>query len=653
MVDFVGLRRVIKRQLEEDRLIQTVSVTGSSLEAAVSEASTLLNIPVHRLEYEITTRGFPGILGAGKKEWVINAYAKAAVARKRAEEEIAEEIEAEAAPVIHDVDGGVFVQLSGDGGAFLKVTAPQGAGRRAEEAEALALLTERGITKFDAKHVRDAVEEAANEYVRVGEYQHNYAGDSMVNVEIAEEDMKAFVTVSPPGKGGADITYEGYLSMLKNNGVVHGIDEAFLSRFADKPVYKTRVLIASGDLPVDGRDAYIRYNFETDQSKLHLQEASNGRIDFKDSKIINNVVENQPLARKIPPEEGTVGRTVTGKFLPAKAGKDIPLPLGENVHAAEDGVTVLANINGQVVLAANSNINVEPIYTVEGDVNLKSGNINFLGTVVITGNVEDGFDVTAAGNIEVNGTVGKARLTANGDVIVHQGITGKGVGTVKAGRSIWAKFIENATIVSGNMVVVSDGLINSQVTADKRIICQGKRGSIVGGRLIATEEISAKVLGSAASGTETICEVGTDPKVKARLDELIAEAAQTTKEFEEANRGVQNLMNIQKQQQTLPPEKEALLNELLAKHAGLQEKQQTLQAEIEKTREILDSMEVRGKVSASSKVYPGVKILIREAINDVRVEYSASTFILKDELVQAIRYEETNMADTQAPDAAN
>ncbi|GHU63919.1 hypothetical protein FACS189445_6960 [Spirochaetia bacterium] len=184
------------------------------------------------------------------------------------------------------------------------------------------------------------------------------------------------------------------------------------------------------------------------------------------------------------------------------------IPLGKNVHLGDDKVTIISDMNGQVV-EVGGKINVEPVYTVDGNVNLKTGNIIFLGTVIVKGSVEDGFSVKAAGNIEVNGTVEKAELDAEGDIIVHQGITGSKVnGIIRAGKSIWARFIENTALEAGDMVVAQDGIINSRVDAFKRIICQGKRATIVGGRLRTSEEINAKVLGSPTAGTETICEVG-------------------------------------------------------------------------------------------------------------------------------------------------
>jgi uncharacterized protein (DUF342 family) len=648
MVDFVRLQNIIKKQLEQDRTIRTIETTGSTLELAVSEAATLLDIPVRRLEYEITEKGTAGFLGSGKKDWKIRAYERTYVKKEKDQDNIFGNGSEINAPIIENKDGESFVQLNYEG-AFLKVIPPVGKGRRAVESHAIQSLHTRGVLNFDESLVAKIVKEAAGIYVRVGDFDRHPVNDSTVSVEIIEGEMKAYIQVTPPGMGGCDLPVETYLSVLRNNRVVYGVKEDFLREFADKPVYKEPVAAAEGAKPADGRDAYIQYNFETDQSKVRIRETSNGTVDFKELNIIQNVVESQPLAKKIPPEMGVMGRTVTGKVIPAKNGRDTSLPVGKNVHVGDDGVTIIADINGQVVVISGK-INVEPIYTVQGDVNLKTGNIIFLGTVIINGNVEDGFSVKAAGNIEVNGTVEKAELDAEGDVIVHQGITGKNGGLVRAGRSIWARFIENAIVEAGNMVVASDGIINSQVEAFKRIICQGKRAHIVGGRLRASEEINAKILGSPTSGTETICEVGFDPKSKAELEQLKLNKESAEKQFEDIQRNLQTLINIKKQRKSLPEDKEAYMKELMDKRQILMGDLKKINEGIVKIQEFLDSIKNRGRVSASAKVYPGVKILIRDIKDDVRNEYRAVTFILENGLIRVTKYEEPDEDVKRGPD---
>ena len=647
MVDFIRLQDIVKEQLEQDRAIRTVSAAGPTLEEAVAQAATLLDIPVRRLEYEVTEKGSAGFFGSGKKEWTINAYERLVAETETEAEEESEDGEG-AEPVIEDIDGDIFVRLNSDG-VFLKAIPPKGRGRRASVDDALREIQSRFVTDFNNEFVERVVRECRSEYIRIGSFEHRPINDSIVIVDIPEGEMKAFISVNPPGIGGCDISVETYKSFLRNNRVVHGVNEEFLKDFADRPIYKEKVAVAEGTKPVNGRDSYIQYNFETDQTKLKLREGSNGRIDFKDLNIIKNVVENQPLAKKMPPEAGVVGRTVTGKVIPAKNGRDLPLPLGKNVHVGDDDLTIIADINGQVVITGGK-INVEPIFTVQGDVNLKTGNIIFLGTVIINGNVEDGFSVKAAGNIEVNGTVEKAELDAEGDIIVHQGITGKVYGMVRAGRSIWARFIENAVVEAGSMVVVSDGIINSQVDASERIVCRGKRAHIVGGRLRASEEINAKILGSPTSGTDTILEVGFDPKSKAQLEILIAKKENMDKKLTDVQRNIQTLINIKKQRKSLPEDKEVYLQELMDQRGTMITDLQKLNEDINKIQEFLNNIKTRGRVSASSKVYPGVRIFIRDALSDVRTEYRAVTFVLEDNLVRVTKYEEPDDEAKKVPD---
>ena len=648
MVDFVRLQQIIREQLDQDRSISAVETSGPTLEDAVAQAATLLNLSVRRLEYEIAERGFSGFMGAGKKDWKIRAYQRPDVEEESAGDELFEGGPDFDVPLELDTDGAVFVQLRYDG-AYLKVSLPQGRGKRAFAAQAHAALEERGVTDYDQRLVAEAVKNADGEYIRVGDFEHHSENNASMGVEFADQEMRALLIVTPPGPGGCDITLENYQAFLKNNRVYYGIDQDFLADFADRPVFRERVVIAEGLPPVNGRDAYIRYNFETDQSKVRIREGANGRVDFKDLKIIQNVVEAQALAKKIPPEKGVPGRTVTGNQLPARDGKDIPLPLGKNVHVGEDGATVLADISGQVV-EVNGKINVEPVYTVDGNVSLKTGNIIFLGTVIVNGNVEDGFSVKAAGNIEVNGTVEKAELDAEGDIIVHQGITGRGNGIIRAGKTLAARFIENTVIEAGDTVIASDGIINSRVDAGRRIICQGKRATIVGGRLRASEEINAKVLGSATAGAETVCEVGADPKTKELILRLTEARTALEKQLEEIKLNMQTLLSIKKQRKSLPEDKEAYLQLLDEKRVEVLTDLRRNVEETEKAQDLLGNLQARGRVSASARVHPGVRIIIKDAIEDVRTEYRAVTFILEDGLVRITKYEEPGADPARGPD---
>ncbi len=648
MIDFVRLQGLMKERLEADRSTSSVEAVGATLEEAVASAADMLAKSIKRIEYEIIERGSPGFLGTGKKDWVIRAYKRYERSTESALPSFSSEDFDITAPTEVDEHGQVFVHLYTEG-AFLKVTPAKGNGSPASLVMALEALKHRMVREIDEAMVGEVVKAADSEYVRVGEFIANPMNDAMLSVEIVDSEMKGNIYLAPPGPGGCDISSDMILSFLRNNRVVYGINEEAVEAFADRPIYKEMITVAEGTKPQNGRDAYIQYNFPVDQSKIRLRESASGKVDFKELNIIQNVVEGQPLARKVQAERGESGKTVTGKLLPAKNGKDIDIPLGKNVHLADDKLTVISDMNGQVILAGGK-INVEPVYTVEGDVNLRTGNIMFLGTVIITGGVEDGFSVKAAGNIEVYGTVGRAELEAEGDVIVHQGISAKGAGLVKAGRSIWARFLENAIVEAGTLVVVSDGIINSKVDANKRILCQGKRASIVGGHLRASEEINAKTIGSPTSGTETICEVGFDPSSKARLDDLQVKKSGLEKELNEVELNLSTLVNIKKQRKSLPEDKEAQLQDFAERRQYLRGELDRNVAEIQQIQTYLNNLKNRGRVSASSKIFPGVKIVIRDMREDIKSEYRATTFVLENSLIRATKYEETEEELKGRPD---
>jgi uncharacterized protein (DUF342 family) len=147
-------------------------------------------------------------------------------------------------------------------------------------------------------------------------------------------------------------------------------------------------------------------------------------------------------------------------------------------------------------------------------------------------------------------------------------------------------------------------------------------------------------LGSPTAGTEKICEVGVDPKTKELLTQLAEKKAALEKQFEDIKLNIQTLINIKQQRKSLPEDKEAYLQELDEKRAETITDIKKNTEAIEKAQDLLNNLKARGRVSASSKVYPGVRVIIKDAKEDVRTEYRAVTFILEDGLIQVTKYEE-------------
>jgi uncharacterized protein len=638
MITLSELRNYMNRMSEKEMGISSIRASGDTLEDALKSASIQLGIPVKNLEYEVLEKGNKGIAGAGKKKWVVNAYPipeKESIVAPLDLGLGTDEVQ-NGSEEKKDSNGEAFVRLSHDG-VFLKVTKARGRGVSSSDKDALERLHKRGIMQYDISLVTKIVKRAEGKYIRVAEYDYNPSNDSTMTVDIADMEMRAFIVVTPPRLGGADLSMEGIVAMLNNNGIYYGIKEDVLRDFEDRPQYNSRVMVAEGTKPANGEDAKVEYHFNINQDHISLKEEKDGRIDFKELNLIENVVAGQVLAKKIPPEKGRDGKTITGKTLPAKAGSDVSISVGKNVKLSEDGSTAISEINGQVVVLSGK-IHVEPVYVVNGDVSLQTGNILFLGTVIVKGNVMDGFSVKAAGNIEIKGNVGKSILDAEGDIIVHQGVLGKNGGKVKSGKSVFSKFIEHARVEASEYVVVNEGILHSSVDANKKIICQGRRASIVGGKLRASEEINAKHLGSIA-GTETILEVGYDPISKEKLGALDKDKSEVDKQLEELELNIKTLLNLQKVQRKLSEDKQNALDALMKKRQEIFTNLEKINVEINEIKTYLASIKKEGKISASEKVFPGVKIYIKDSFLEVKNEFKFVTFILEHGNVRITKYE--------------
>jgi uncharacterized protein (DUF342 family) len=392
------------------------------------------------------------------------------------------------------------------------------------------------------------------------------------------------------------------------------------------------VVAVAGKKAENGHDAYIDYKFETDKSKILMSENRQGQIDFKELNLIQNVVVGQVVAEKVPLAKGVPGRTVFGKLLPAKDGSDITLPLGANVTAKGD--TIVANINGMVDLVAGK-VTVEAMLEMD-EVSVKSGNVSFNGTLIVRGNVEDGFSVKVTGDLKVNGSVGASTLEADGNIVVGSGIIGRDAAVIRSGKSIWAKFVQNSTMEALENVIVSDGIVNCNVIAYEKIVLQGKHAVIAGGRLFAGDEINSKTIGT-TSEVNTRVETGYDVKKKQRQDELQTQQIGLIKEMEAIDLNLKTLTNIKKIQ-GLSDEKEKTLAIQTETREKLNDQLTEISAELKELRDFLKNDPRVGKIAASDVAYPGTVVVIKDAIAELKNEVAAVTFIYKDGAIDRVKY---------------
>lgn len=522
-------------------------------------------------------------------------------------------------PITDDVpsqDGQYEIAVS-DSGVFLKVLAPTGNGVPVREPAISADLQKREVKDYNMALVIRTVKEATGLPVEIAP-PPTAEVEPEIQILVTRDRLEATLQVVLP-KGSRPLLLDEVMDRIQQAGISYGIDLEGVQKAFQRPGLK--MTCAAGLKAVDGTDAKITYCIDI-ENKGRPVEMEDGRVDHKNLNTFTTVRQEDIVAEKLPATAGTAGIDVLGQPIAAKHGRDIPLPVGKNVYTANN--KAIASIAGQFVII-NNKINIIPLIEVKGDVDFSTGNIDFVGSVIVRGSVQPGFTVKAEGNVEIMGTVSGGMIEGK-NVTVRMGVQGMNRGHIKATETVNAKFIENATVYAGQDVIVSEVVFHSQIFAGKRVIVEGRRGLIAGGQVVAGEEIRAKVVGThLAAGTDL--EVGINPVLREEYQTLKKEVKKSQHNLEQAQKNLVILRAMD--QNNMPSDKREMLLKLTKLQFHLAGQLETMRNRIIQIE--LDFEEMRnGKIKVADTVYPGVKILIGSVVKPIREIIRFASFYVEE-----------------------
>jgi len=502
--------------------------------------------------------------------------------------------------------GGYVIDIN-DSGVYLTISSPDSGVTSINENSIFEELTLKKIDNYNRNLVITAIKEGTGQAVKIADKavpKTVIAPD--IRVLVARDRMEASLEVHLPA-GSRSPEFNEIIEKIQSNGVVFGVDHEAVKRAQAHP--GNTVICAKGRQPVNGTNSSIKYYVETDK-KGRPEERADGSVDFKHLSLFVMVQQGDLLAEKIPSTPGESGIDVLGNTLVAKPGKDMPIPMGKNVQIV-DSTTLVASISGQILLS-NNKLSVVPVIEIKEDVDVSTGNIEFIGDVTIRGSVQPGFSVKADGNIEIYGTISGGTVEGK-NVVIKMGIQGMHRGYVKAQENVIAKFIENATVHAGMDIIVSDVVLNSRVSSGKKVIVEGKRGLIVGGTIMAGEEIRAKVVGTHMN-TMTALEVGVNPALREEYQHIRSEIKKVQVNAEKTQKAVVMLKSMD--QSSLPPDKREMLLKLTKAQFHLTGQAETMRNRLNVIQDEFDSLR-DGRIKVAEVIYPGVKVVVGTLVKPI------------------------------------
>lgn len=425
---------------------------------------------------------------------------------------------------------GFFQLACGTEGTALKVFAPVDGGKPVAVKEVTEYLTRFGIA-FDISIVNNIIQEAAAsgkpEYQMTLNRNPSAEIRESYELHLSEDKMLATARFYPPSEHGERMSVSEFISDLGQKGIKYGIQADALNKFFLQPVYCKEILVAKGLPPKQGTDARIEYYFETNlHAKPTLKE--DGSVDFFNLNTINHCNKGDILARLYPGDLGALGKNIYGEAIKPRDVKRLSLKFGRNITISDDRLVITSDVSGHVTLV-DDKVFVSNILEVE-NVDNSTGNIEYDGSVKVNGNVCTNFSVKAKGDIEVNGVVEGAYLEAGGNIIIARGMNGMARGILNAEGNVVSKFIENAK-VNAKGYVSTESILHSEVMAGTEIVVDGRKGFITGGRVSAGNMIRVKTLGS-LMGSDTVVEVGADPSIKLRIQEIQKQITESKKQID-------------------------------------------------------------------------------------------------------------------------
>ena len=433
--------------------------------------------------------------------------------------------------------------------------------------------------------------------------------NSEIFVEVVPNNTEAYVRISEPENGGKGVTKQEILDTLKKNNVVFGIREEMIDSILEYERYEQKLCVASAKMPVDGTNGEITYLYAK-ENVLAPVEDEHGFVDYKDLGLIRMVHPGDVIAEIKHPTDGEDGTDVRNGIMRAIKGKKASFTLGTNTSLNEDGTQIVSNIDGHLVFR-NGTFNVDNLVTINGDVDASVGNIDFIGDIIIKGNVFEGFKVSSNANITIYGEVNGATVESGGNVLIKKGCINS---KITSHGAVTAQFCEHSTIkcdgdLSAQSFVICDVYCGGTILTTK-----SSSGGLIGGRYTILSSIEVSNIGS-KHYIPTEITLGNNAILAEEKSDLLNEIAKLNKQINDLTLIVNFLNEKKKELHHLPEDKEQALGNAVRQKVLHSVAIKNAEKRI---KEIDLSLESRQQLTVKCKgyIYPGTKI----TINDVNVK---------------------------------
>ncbi len=445
-------------------------------------------------------------------------------------------------------------------------------------------------------------------------------------VEVSGDELKAYLTLRiDESELQKPETIKQIIEKLNANGVVYGIKKDVLINglVASKPI-----LIAEGVPPEQGKDSQITM-YKLKEVRPEIKD--DGNVDHYELSLINMVEKGTWLGERIDATPGVEGKTVKGNVIKPMHGKNYPLYYDKNSVKEETvgNKTTLYSTRTGAVHYIGDRIGVSNHLEIKGDVDFKTGNVDFDGYLTVKGTIEDNFSVASTKDIEILGDYGvgcaKEIKSDEGSIYIKGGIAGKGKAVIRCKRNLFLKYVADADIFCEGSVHIGFYCLNSNITA-KEVILESMKGQIIGGNINAEIRVISSIYGAPSEKRTNIFVKGFDRKLyKEKLDKLTESISNLKQDIS----SIKQQLSIFSITGDTPSDKKLLFNKLNEKFADMKVQLQRLEEEKKDYANYLRA-KGEGEITILKKAFPNTYFEINKASKDIQTPLLRTSFYFQD-----------------------
>ncbi|OOM77904.1 hypothetical protein CLPUN_20770 [Clostridium puniceum] len=256
--------------------------------------------------------------------------------------------------------------------------------------------------------------------------------------------------------------------LLASKGVRYGIIKEELQIISEE--YEAfNKLVAKGLPVIDDVSDEIQLLFK-ESEELHYKDTEE-KVDYRNRFLIANAKAGDIIGKIVPGNTGSDGQDIFGTPLKRKTAKKVVFKIGEGCKLENNNV--IATTEGKPAFKANTFV-VNKLYKVD-QVDLKSGNIDFVGNVEVVGAVEEAMEVKAGNELSVGKNVEAALIRASGRITIGGNVLNS---TITAGSENVERRQYYDNLVNLKSVIKELGASAEQVR-ENNLLGQRQYGEIV------------------------------------------------------------------------------------------------------------------------------------------------------------------------------